>query len=56
VLVDGKALAHFDSAPYELVWQLAAGRHRVDAFGTLAGSGRQLHAQPVEFLVLAADS
>ena len=56
VLVDGKALAHFDSAPYELVWQLAAGRHRVDAFGTLPGSGRQLHAQPVEFLVLAADS
>ena len=56
VLVDGKALAHFDSAPYELVWQLAPGRHRVDAFGTLPGSGRQLHAQPVEFLVLAADS
>ncbi|MDA1217732.1 MAG: penicillin-binding protein, partial [Chloroflexi bacterium] len=56
ILVDGAALAHLNTAPFEVVWQLAAGRHRVDAVGTVAGSGLQLHAPPVEFVVLAADS
>ncbi|RLT47068.1 MAG: penicillin-binding protein [Chloroflexi bacterium] len=56
ILVDGAALAHLNTAPFEVVWQLAAGRHRVDAVGTVAGSGLRLHAPPVEFVVLAADS
>ena len=56
ILMDGIALAHFDSAPFEVVWQLAAGRHRVDAVGTVAGSSVQFHAPPVEFVVLAPDS
>ncbi|GBL36901.1 penicillin-binding protein 1A [Anaerolineaceae bacterium] len=56
ILMDGEALAQLSSAPFEVVWQLAAGRHRVEAFGTAAGSSLQLHAPPVEFIVLAPDS
>lgn len=56
ILMDGKVLAHLNSAPFEVVWQLAVGRHRLDAVGTVAGSSLQLHAPPVEFVVLAPDS
>ncbi len=49
--LDGQPLGTVNTAPFELWWALAAGRHTLQAQARLA-NGQSVVSEPVEFLVL----